>query len=723
MSRTHSRTHYGICNLCDSVCGLKIEVQGREILSIRGDEKDVFSHGHICPKGLALKDIFDDPDRLRHPVRKVGDQWREISWAEAFGEIRDRVADLQRRHGRDSVALYYGNPIGHGYQAMISVLPLIKLLGSRNIFSSNSVDAHPRMLVSLLLYGNQALLPIPDIERTDLLVVQGANPVVSHGSVMSAPDTRKRLKAIGKRGGRMVVIDPRRSETAAIADEHHFIQPGTDALLLLAVLHTLSAEGALRQGPFTRLRGQQELLAAAAKFSPERVARVVGIEAESIRKLALDFAAAPRAVWYGRMGTCTQEFGCLSTWLIDAINIVTGNFDREGGAMFTTPAVDLAGLARLLGEPGRHGRWRSRVSGLPEFNGETPVAGLADEIETPGDGQVRGLISVAGNPVLSNPNGRRLDRAFESLEFMASVDFFINETTRHSDLILPPTSALENDHYPILELAMGVRNVAHYSPALFAPETRPNAPKPDWEILLGAASAVAKGRGGLARLAGIALRGLGAGLRSGRILDLLLWMGPQQLRLKDLLRAPHGIDLGPLQPRAHAVVQTKDKQVDLAPTILMEDLSRLESRLAVPTGKDQLLLISRRTLKSMNSWLNNSPLLVKGRGRCTLLMHPEDAAQRGLEAGQQVTLRSRVGEIRVPLEPSDCMKRGVVSLPYGWGHDREGSRLSVASLHAGASMNDVTDETLVDAVSGTSVLDGIPVEVGTAALPQPSLAR
>ncbi len=382
--------------------------------------------------------------------------------------------------------------------------------------------------------------------------------------------------------------------------------------------------------------------------------------------------------------------------------------------MFTAPAVDLAGVARLLREPGRQGRWRSRASGLPEFNGETPVAGLADEIETPGEGQVRALITVAGNPVLSNPNGRRLDRAFEGLEFMASVDFFINETTRHSDLILPPTSPVENDHYPMLELAMGVRNVARYSPALFEPETRPNAPKPDWEILLGLASALTKRSRILALLAGIALRGLGAGLRSGRILDLLLWAGPQKLRLKDLRRAPHGIDLGPLQPRAEVVVQTDDKQIDLAPAVLMKDLSRLEARLATTTGKDELLLISRRTVKSMNSWLNNSPLLAKGRNRCTLQMHPDDAADRGLEAGQQVTVQSRVGKIRVPLEPNDCMKRGVVSLPYGWGHDREGSRLSVAGRHAGASMNDVADERLVDAISGTSVLDGIPVEVSTA---------
>ena len=593
---------------------------------------------------------------------------------------------------------------------MLAVMAFLKLAGTRNVFSSSSVDAHPRMLVSRLLYGNQALLPVPDIERTDLLVVMGANPIVSNGSVMSAPNVKARLRAIRERGGRIIVIDPRHSETAAVADEHHFIRPGTDALLLLAVLHVLYEENRIADGIRGAVTGLDDLGRIARQYPPESVGTAVGIEADTIRALARSFAGARRAVWYGRMGTCTQEFGCLSTWLIDAVNIVTGNFDRAGGAMFATPAVDLAGLARRLGEPGEFDRWRSRVGGLPEFNGEFPVAALADEIETAGEGQIKALITIAGNPVLSNPNGRRLERALQGLEFMASIDFYVNETTQHADIVLPPATMLEGDHYPLLEHAMAVRNTAHYAPAVL-----PRGPdaRADWEIIVALMRGIGRARGGVGHLLGWGARLLGWAIGSGTILDLLLRTGPQRLSLKRLRAAPHGIDLGALEPRGAKVVHTANGRIDLVPGRLVADLRRLDQRLEHRGGATagDLLLVSRRTLRSMNSWLNNSLRLVRGRDRCVLQMHPDDAHARALGGATRVRVHSRTGEIEVALEITARVMPGVVSLPYGWGHDRPGSRLTVARQHAGASLNDIADERLFDHVTGTTVLDGIPVSV------------
>lgn len=708
--------HAGICNMCDATCGILIEHEGRRILGIRGDKEDPFSRGHICPKAVALKDVYEDPDRLRRPVRRVGERWEPISWDDALNEVATRIVATQRTHGADSVGLYFGNPMGHSYQAMLALLAFVRYLGTKNIFSSSSVDSHPRTLVSMLLYGNQALLPIPDIERTDHLVVMGANPAISNGSVMTAPDAKRRLEKIRARGGKLIVIDPRRSETAELADQHHFIRPGTDALLLLAVLYVLHHGGKLRAEPLaTLVRGLPELIQIVDRFPPSRVAEHVGIAVPAIEQLATEFAAARSAVWYGRMGTSTQQFGCLSTWLIDVINIVTGNFDQPGGAMFTTPAVDLAGFARRIGESGKFNRWQSRVGGLPEFNGEFPVAALADEIETPGRGQIRAFLTVAGNPVLSNPNGRRLDAALQRLDFMAAIDLYINETTRHANLILPPATVLESDHYPLLEYAMAVRNTARYARALFPAEAQV---RPDFFILTQLLSRVGRGRGGLHALAPLGAKALAAAIGSGVALDLLLRLGPHRMTLKELQRRPHGIDLGPLKPRLREVIGTPDKRIYLVPPPLAKDIARLEAQLVArpverTVAKDQLefSLVSRRTLRSMNSWLNNSPRMAKGPSRCTLAMHPSDAARLGLGAKRQVELSSRVGTIRAVVAISDEMMPGVVSLPYGWGHDRPGARLTVARQHAGVSMNDLTDERLYDHVSGTTVLDGIQVTI------------
>jgi anaerobic selenocysteine-containing dehydrogenase len=708
-----TRTDYAVCMLCEAICGIAVEHDGRRVQRIRGDAQDPFSRGHICPKGTALADVQNDPERVRRPLRRVGERWQEIGWDEALDLAASRLAEVQRRHGRDAVAVYRGNPTSHSYSAVLFISQLKDTLATRNFYSASPVDTLPRTLIAATLYGNQAVLPIPDLDRTDFLLALGANPAVSNGSVMTAPDVVARLRAIRARGGRIVVVDPRRTETAELADTHLFIRPGTDALLVASLIRVIFAEGLAKPG---RLRefvdGLGEIPALVAPYTPERVAPQVGIPAETIVRLARDFAGAPSAVCYGRMGTCVQEFGATTTWLVDVLNIATGNLDREGGAMFTTPAADLPRVAALLGQAGHFDRYRSRVSKLPEFNGELPVACFAEEIETPGPGQIRALLTHAGNPVLSLPNGARLDRAFAGLEFMVAIDVYLNETTRHADLILPPTFGLEHEHYPVIFHGIAVRNTAHYSPALL---DKPQDARHDWEILTGLTERIARAQGRAGRAARIKAWLTGK-LGPRRLLALMLRFGPYKLALSQLEAAAHGIDLGPLEPRLPGVLHERTK-IALVPELVRRDLPRLEQRLErrAPAGPNGLVLISRRTLRSNNSWMHNSERLVSGRHRCVLLIHPEDAASRGLADGARAVLKSRTGEIVVPVAISDEIMPGVVSLPHGWGHGRPGTRLAVASAHAGASVNDVTDETRIDPLSGAAALSGVPVTVSAIA--------
>lgn len=699
MTRT---LHHRACHLCEAICGLSIEVErqadgSQRILSIKGDAEDPFSRGHICPKAVALQDIQDDPDRLRQPLRRHGDSWQPIAWAEAFELVAERLADIQRRHGANAVAVYQGNPSVHNYGLMTHSNYFLGLLKTRNRYSATSVDQLPHHLISHLMYGHGLLIPIPDIDHTDFMLILGANPLVSNGSIMTVPDVARRLKALRARGGRLVVVDPRRSETAAVADRHLFIRPGEDAALLLGMLHTLFAEGLTRPTPLP-VSGLDAVREAIAPFDSEAMSRRCGVSAGEIRQLARDFAAAERAVCYGRMGISTQPFGSLCQWLVQLINLVTGNLDREGGALCTLPAVDL--VASTSG--GHYARWRSRVSGLPEFAGELPVAALAEEILTPGEGQVRALVSVAGNPVLSTPNGRQLERALAGLEFMVSIDFYLNETTRHAELILPPTAPLEHDHYDTSFNLLAVRNVTRFNEALL---DKPEGALHDWEIFVALARAFASRTGAE----------LKPTLPPEQLIDLGLRHGPygerseHRLSLAVLREHPHGLDLGPLRPNLAGRLKTPDGRVQAAPEPLLADLQRFATQPAPEAGA--LLLIGRRHPRSNNSWMHNYRRLVKGKPRHQLLMHPEDLARRGLVDGQRVRVRSRVGEVEVDVAASEEMMPGVVSLPHGWGHDRAGVRLAIARAQPGVSANDLTDERRLDALSGNAALNGIPVEV------------
>ncbi len=717
MTEIHHRT----CNLCEAMCGVAIEHDGRAVVSIRGDEDDVLSHGHICPKAVALADLHHDPDRLRRPQRRTAEGFADVSWDRALDEIAAKVVDIQRRHGPNAVALYLGNPTVHNLGALLYGLGFLKTIGTRSRFSATSVDQLPHMLAALEMFGHQLLLPVPDVDRCDHLVILGANPLVSNGSIMSAPGIKRRLEAIRRRGGRVIVIDPRRTETAKLADRHLFVRPGTDGLLLAAMIHTLFEEGRVALGRLEAFTaGVEAVKSGVSPFSPERVADKTGIDAVAIRNLVREFTGAARPALYGRMGICTQPFGGLNAWLVNVFNVLTGSLDREGGMMFTKPAVDFVKLATLTGQTGHFDKGRSRVSGLPEFGGEYPVVALAEEIETPGEGQIRALITIAGNPVLSTPNGRRLERALGKLELMASLDIYKNETTSHAHYLLPPTSSLEQSHYDLAFHVFAVRNTAKYSPPLFTP---PAGGKADWEILLELGTRVSIARGGTEALMARATRAALQQLEPEGILDKLLRFGPygagvrgyltgEGLSLAKLRDTPHGVDLGPLEPCLPG--RMPNERIQLAPSRLAADLGRLQALLDEPQ-EDALVLIGRRQLRTNNSWLHNSARMLKGRDRCTLLMHPDDATARGLEHGARVTVSSRVGSVTLPLHVTDQMMPGVVSLPHGFGHDRPGSELGVAASRPGVSANDVTDETFMDPLTGTAALNGVTVSVRAAA--------
>ena len=700
----------GVCNLCEAICGLVVTLDGGRITDIRGNPDDPLSRGHVCPKAIALQDVHEDPDRLRRPVRRVrtgsptdgaGGTWREIPWDEALDLVADNLARTINQHGRDALAVYLGNPNVHSLGSMTHGTAMVKSLRTRNKYSATSVDQLPHQLLAYLLYGHQLLLPVPDLDRTQYFLVLGGNPMASNGSLMTVPDFPGRLRELRARGGRMVVLDPRRTETAEAADEHHFVRPGCDAFVLLALLHVILAED--RATVPSYVDGVEAVRTAVAAFTPERAEAMSGVPADVVRRIARDLATAGPAAVYGRVGVSVQEFGLVAQWAVQALNALTGNLDRPGGVMLTRPAIDAVGRG-FIGR-GHHDLWRSRVRGLPEFAGELPVATLADEILTPGDGQVRALLTVAGNPVSSTPDGERLDRAIAGLDFVAAVDIYVNETTRHADVILPPTTSLERDHYDLVFHVLAVRNTTRFTPAVLP---KPEGALHDWEIYreiaLRTAARLDRKRPLKARLAQQARMRLSP----TRIIDVLLRTDRSRLSVRRLKAAGAGIDLGPLRPCLPERLQTKDGRIDLAQPLVLGDLSRLEA--AGAPGPDELLLIGRRHQRDCNSWMHNSERLTKGRPRHQLLMHPDDLASRGLASGATVTVKSRVGTVQVEVAASDTMMPGVVSLPHGYGHRRPGVRLRNAVEVPGVSINDLTDPDRLD-VSGNAVLNGTPVTV------------
>lgn len=701
----------GACNLCEAICGVELTVErrpeGDRVTGIRGNPDDPLSRGHICPKGVALADIHADPDRLRTPVKKVDGEWVETTWDDALDLVADNLARVVNTHGNDALGIYLGNPNAHSLGSATHGIRLVKAFRTRNRFSASSVDQIPHQLVAWLMFGHQLMIPITDIDRTSYFLVFGANPMASNGSLMTVPDFPNRVRELRRRGGKMVVLDPRRTETAKVADEHLFVRPGTDAVVLLAMLHVLFADGLVRPAPY--VDGVERVRDLVADFTPEYAESVSGVAAADLRRITHEYAAADGAAAYGRIGLSTQPFGSVCQWALNCLNILTGNLDREGGMLFTEPAVDF--VKRGLVGRGHYDKYRSRVRNLPEYGGELPVSAFAEEIETPGKGQVRAVLTIAGNPVLSTPDGKRLGEALDTVDFMAAVDIYLNETTRHADVILPPTTALERDQYDIVFHGLAVRNTARFTPA---PLRKPRGTMHDWEIFR---ELVLRTQARLDRKPPLAAR-----LRERLVLTLsptfligMLLRTGGRTTITDLRKHPEGIDLGPLRPTLPERLMTRDKRIDLAPTLITDELVRLEPAMATLVGDsaDGLVLIGRRHQQDCNSWMHNTGRLTRGRPRHQLLMHPDDLASHGLADGGLVSVTSRVGSVVVEVAASEEMMRGVVSLPHGYGHQVDGTRLGHATKVTGVSINDLTDPERLD-LSGNAALSGVPVTVAAA---------
>jgi anaerobic selenocysteine-containing dehydrogenase len=729
-------THHRICPLCEACCGLEIKVSSGKVVSIRGHDADVFSAGYICPKGVALKDLHEDPDRLRTPLIKRNGVFEQATWDEAFAEIERRLPPLMAAHGRNATAVVVGNPSAHKIGLLTYFGKLARALGTKNVFSASTLDQMPKQLASGLMFGHWISVALPDIARTDLLLVLGANPLASNGSMWTVPDFKGKAKAMKARGGKLIVIDPRRTETAAVADAHHFIRPGADVFLLAAMVHTLFAEGLATLGTVAPwVNGVGEIQQAVLPFTPEAVAQRCGMTADTIRSLTRTLASTPRAAVYARIGTCTQEYGTLASWLVDVLNVLTGHLDVPGGAMFAKSAAFGANTA---GKPGfgkgvSTGRHHARVSGAPEVYGELPMTCLAEEIETPGEGQIRALITVATNPVLSSPNGPRLAKALDSLDFMVSMDIYVNETTRHADVILPGVSPLEDMHYDVAFPQLSWRNHARYSPPVLP---RAAGEPEEWQTLLKLA-AIAQGKGAQAdanalddaqfaedaqRLFGahadavIAAtaaykgpqRGLEVALRTGPYGDGF-GTRPDGLTLAKVMasNATGGIDLGELQPRVPEMLRTPSGKIELAPPSLLADLARPLADLSRPAP--DLVIIGRRDVRTNNSWMHNLPILAKGPFRCTALVHPADATRLGLKDGAQARIANGALSVQAQVQVSSEMMPGVVSLPHGWGHNLPGAQLHLAAERPGANLNALLDDQLRDPLSGNAVLGGVAI--------------
>ncbi|SOE22284.1 Anaerobic selenocysteine-containing dehydrogenase [Spirosomataceae bacterium TFI 002] len=690
--------HFRTCNLCEAMCGLKITYEGKNIHKIEGDQDDPLSRGHICPKAFGLKDIYEDPDRLKKPLKRTGETWEEVSWETAYEDIANKIVASITKHGLDSIGIYQGNPSIHNLGTMLFGPSFFKAIKTKNNYTATSTDQLPHHFASWLMYGHPLLVPIPDIDRTNYWLILGGNPLVSNGSMMTVPDVGNRIKELQNRGGKVVVIDPRLTETANKADRHHFIKPGSDAWLLGAIANYILSNNLQKLGKLENLVEDLEKLKAALEaFDIEKASQKTGISAQEIKKIAMELVESDRSAVYGRVGVSTQSYGGLCHWLINVLNIITGNLDKEGGAMFPLPAIDFIGKSK---EKNRFNRWQSRVRKFPEFLGELPTACLSEEIETEGEGQIKVMLTSCGNPVISTTNGARLDKALEKLDFMVSFDIYLNETTRHADYILPPATGLETSHYDLTFHNLAVRNTTKYSPPLFA---KSDGAKYDWEIFQELGQVLYR------KAFDTDLNG-NVIYTPEQILAQKLKEGPYKIDFKQLVSEKHGIDLGELKPQLPERLVNTNKKINIAPDLLIADIERLLNH----RDQEGYLLIGKRHLRDNNSWMHNSTLLQKGKDRCVLHINPKDAEKEGFADKEIVTITSRVGSLDIKLSYSPEMMEGVLAMPHGYGHNKKGIKLGVAQQKPGESVNDLTDENLIDELTGNAAFSNVYVTLSKA---------
>jgi len=716
----HTNKHYRVCNFCEAMCGIevtlnKIESPTDEDIIIKPDKLDTFSKGSMCPKAPVMGALHNDPSRLRHPVKRAGKDWVQISWSEAYSTIENNLKRIQSESGKDAVASYLGNPIVHNMGMMLFIKSLTQAIGSKNVFSATSMDQLPHHFAAHYMFGHEFRIPVPDVDRTDFMILMGANPIASNGSIMTSAGIRERLQHIKERGGQFVVIDPRKTETAKIASAHHFIRPSSDVFFLLAFLHELFRNGHVDTGDIKKyLSGFEAIESVAQNVSPDRAEVLTGIPSDVLIKLADDYAKHDRAVLYGRMGLSTQRHGGLCHWLINTINIVSGHFDKPGGMMFPTPAIELArGKQRNT-----VGRWLSRVRKLPEFYGELPVSAMTEEITSPGQGQVKALMTVCGNPVLSTPGGHRLDAALPNIDFMFSIDNYINETTRHANIILPTPSGLEIEHYDLIFNLISVSNNVKYSEALLKPaEGQPY----DWQVLKELIERLSPNGGGVFHALKTPRRIINWGLMLGaygKLSHPSRWLSG--ISLKKVIDAKHGINLGPLVPRVPEGMMTPDKKIHLSPAVFIERLQYVLEEQNFQTERNnvsrrdssEFKLIGRRHVSTNNSWMHQfRKLSLSKQVRCTAMINPEDAGNLGIADGDQLKVSSVNGEIVIPAELTDAMMTGVVCIPHGFGHTRAGTQIPHAEAKPGVSVNDITDHNHIDELTGNAAFSGTSVTI------------
>lgn len=688
----HART----CHICEANCGVLIELEGRSVRSIKGNPDHVLSRGHICPKATAIADLQDDPDRLRSPMRRTATGWEAIDWDSAYSEIAARVVALQAEKARP--VFYVGNPTAHDYALSGQMGALRRAVGSRGTFSASTLDQIPHHYVQYQLYGHVSLAAVPDIDRTGGVVIVGGNPAASNGSIWTVPDFKARAKAMQARGGKLIVVDPRCTETAKLADQWIAVRPGTDTALLIALLRGVRARKPELTFALAELVDDswEQLDSLLSGFDDATLLAHCGVGAEQVQDIIDLLCGEKPAALYGRMGVSVTQYGTLNQWLIQLVNIATGVLDREGGTMFPEPLLD---TVALVGRGGIKSVETARGP-MPSVMGEIPMVAFADELLRDDDQRVRMLFVMAGNPVLSAPDGGRTDTALAGLDLMVSFDMYITETSRHAHYILPPCGPLEKDHYPLFFGPLAVRNFGAYSPALLEKEA---GAKADWEVVTELAAAIHQAKG----------EAFPNTPTPREQLDQMLRASPAGMSLAEVEAQPNGVDLGPLRPNLAERIRTPGKRIHAVPAPLAEELDRFRADMAA-TPCDALRLIGRRHVRSNNSWLHNSKRLVKGPDRCTLMIHPDDAAARGIAVGDVVTVASRVGSVNVAAEVTEDMMPGAVSLPHGWGHGRAGVGWQTAAAHAGVSLNDLTDPEQYCRLTGNAVLNATPVEVSRA---------
>ncbi len=699
---------YRTCHLCEAMCGLQIELDRGEVLSIKGHKEDIYSRGHICPKGVALKELHTDKDRLKEPIKRTANGWKKITWEEAYDTVEREMKKIRKQHGNNAIATYTGNPTVHNAGTALTLYDTINAINTKNRYASHSMDSVPVFVVNQLMYGHAMLSPVPDIEKLDYFLIIGANPIASNGSFMSTPDIRGKLKAIQDRGGKVVVLDPRFTETAKKASEHYFISPESDVLLLLAITNEIFKRKAVVSSRVLDFSDHLDQLKQLVEgYTISSIAPNTGITAEQINHIVDDLLAHDNSVLYGRLGINTQSHGTLCQWLINCINILLGKMDEPGGLMFTLPAID---YVKLMAHESKMFRYKSRVRQYQEIVGEFPTATLAEEILTEGEGQVKALLTIAGNPARSAPNSALMEEALGALDFMVAVDMYINETTKYANIILPPAVGLETMHYSFVLHIIATRNTTKFSPA---PIPISDKQRYDWQIL-----------GELQRrlFSGNSLQKIKNNINS-RIhprtkLDMALKTGPygvlggrfmkkDGLSLKRLLEKKEGIELSPLKPVFPERLFTENKRVDLVPSQMAEELRKLPDWFSAQEAEQfPFKLIGRRHLRSNNSWMHNLPMLAGGSRRCTAMIHPDDAEDLGIVDGEKILVSSPIGSINIVAEVTDHVARGVVCIPHGWGHESQGVGLQVARQEAGINVNDIVDHRRVDPLSYNAAFSG-----------------